>query len=349
MSTLNVTNETRKSIVKKIHKYIGQKKLANNEMNYILRLFEMDSTASKPISENETGMLLVVNDYCADTFLKINDFLTECENNWNKKKEDKLFPVKRKSTEKPSRGTNAISNINTVNANNNGTAAVPKTQTKPTKKVKTVANPLLRETDFEQPNVSPTIDPPTIATVAANTKGSETKHVLHNKLRIIDNKKHPLAYYKGPWNRMMRTARNISTLPGIADYNKKYTSEFLGSGLDASSTSIMTTSRSPFDENIDLDTIQIDEEDEDYGVDDEMGGDEDNSEIGKDFDQLSRKYEAVKDSIGDNDVDDDDEEDDGDDDDDDDDGDDDDEDEGENGPDAAGDDDDEDVSVEYSQ
>jgi len=117
----------------------------------------------------------------------------------------------------------------------------------PLKKVKIVANPLIKEDGItvkgtatvaysSEMIIPPPIDP---TTGTAANKGS-AKHPLEKRLRIIDNKKHPLAYYKGAYNRVMRTARNISSNSGVPDYTKKYTSEPLGTGMETDSISIMT-------------------------------------------------------------------------------------------------------------
>jgi len=349
-----VSNDIRKQIVKKIHRYIQQHKLSEHEIDYIHRLLEMDITSNtgnskQKSAENETGTLFVVNNYSDATFQNVINFLSECEQNWNKKKEDAQFP-KLKTTQ------------------SKDTAANKKP---PVKKVKVMANPLIKDLDsVVQSDAESNAGGNTGATgtdKAANAQPNKNlaKHPLEKKLRIIDNKKHPLAFYKGPFNRIMRTARNIGSNSGIPEHNKKYTSELLGSGQEIQNVSVMGNRRSGKKELVvevndwsDNDNVsEVNDVIENDGNDGNDGNDDDNdagsSEIEPDaFEQLSRKYTAddgdLGDDIGDDinldlDVDDDDDDGDGDEDED-----------GEDeleGSDAAGDDDDDNESsgVEYSE
>ena len=322
-----VNMETRKQVVKKIHRYIQQHKLSEHEVDYIHRLFEMDITRfSKQSAENESGVLLVVNENSDATFNSVINFLNECEQNWNKKKEDSMFPkVKRKSEGKSKEADSK----------------------KVVKKVKIVANPLIKE-DEEVPNDPIVINGGALpggalsgTQNAGNT--SKGKHPLEKKLRMIDNKKHPLAFYKGPYNRIMRTVRNISAISGIPDYTKKNTSELLGSGFDEDSVSIISKPiASKIDkisesEELDEDNDEADIEELEEELDNEDGDNED-------LDLLIKKY-VNDDDVDDGDVDDVDDDVDVDEEED--------EDEDEepvDNEDAAGDDDDDDEdSVEYSE
>jgi hypothetical protein len=143
-------------------------------------------------------------------------FLKQCETNWsNKIQEDKSFP-------QPS--------------NKRSSTSVRKS-TAVGKKPKTVNNPLIKTDDinydnFEDDEEEPD-EPEEIGTNVQDKMDEKKKNKdLSTKLKIMDNKKHPLAYYKGSLNRIMRTARNINTLQGIPEHTKKYTSEILGFGTD---------------------------------------------------------------------------------------------------------------------
>jgi hypothetical protein len=207
-----ISNDIRKRIVGKIHRYIHLNKFIDNEIEYIQRIFEMDiSENKKQISENEAGMLLVVNEYSDETFKHIMDFLVQCEANWTRKvKEDKSF-------------------IQTKNKHTSTTTT--------NKKAETIINPLIHTNEQGEDSNSDPEDPEEANNSNIDgdnemkcEKRKNTK--LTAKLKIMDNKKHPLAYYKGSLNRIMRTARNIGILQGIPEHTKKYTSEILGFGND---------------------------------------------------------------------------------------------------------------------
>jgi hypothetical protein len=211
-----ISNDIRKKIVAKIHRYIHLNKFIDNEIEYIQRIFEMDiSKNKKQISENEAGMLLIANEYSDETFRNVMIFLSQCEQNWAQKvKEDKSFLQTKMKT-----GTSSSGN---------------------TKKPKTMDNPLIHNDhgggagsdddpdDPDDPEDPDNVDNDEDNTLQKNEKKRNNK--LASQLKIMDNKKHPLAYYKGSLNRIMRTARNISMLQGIPEHTKKYTSEILGFG-----------------------------------------------------------------------------------------------------------------------
>ena len=291
---LNV--EDLKSLQRKIYRYTKQQKFSQNEIDHIDLLFKNDlSNTPKHTSENDMGIMRVLNDYSSETIDNIKDFIKECEDKWAQETEDKLFRTKTKNSKK--RGS----------ITGDGSASK-----KPKKKPKTVDNPLIQavrsETPDDNDNAGQMI--PSVDDNGQKTEPKEKeKHPLTSQMKIIDYKKHPLSFYKGPLRRAMRVVRNIGNLNAIQEYSKGRTSEVI--------------TYEPTDSNAAAENIAADNEDDDVneeefnhesgeseevsseGFDNQDDGleediveesdddddDDDDSDIGKDaFDDLDRRY-----------------------------------------------------------
>lgn len=309
-----IPHEKKKMLVKKIHRYIRQKKLTDIEIKQIDKIFEMDlSPGEKQVSENESGKLIVVDNYSDKTFNTVIKFIKECEQNWAKKKEDRLFPTnKRVSSSSTKKTTNAKRSA---------------------KRAKVIDNPLIMEEhdpfdDLPDEFIEPAVVIQETDDAANNcgTKKADENHPLTSKLRTIDTKKHPLAYYKGPYNRVMRTARNIKSLTGIPFLSKNITSEPLGNAdANVKAASDQKDTTDVEEENNELESYddeeledleELEDEDpeelenddgedyedledledyEDEDPEDEEDEEDDEQEENDPFAELSRKYEEYED------------------------------------------------------
>ena len=82
-----MTIEGKKRIARKIRRYNQQNMFTENEIGVIDRFFQMDTSDNpKQTSENESGLLLVLNDFSDDTLTKVQNFVKECEQNWTKQR-----------------------------------------------------------------------------------------------------------------------------------------------------------------------------------------------------------------------------------------------------------------------
>ena len=280
--------EELKGLQRKIHRYVKQNKFTNNEIEYLDRLFEMDITNSpKQTAITEMGTMRVINNYSTDTIIEVKSFLKECENKWKKEKEQRLFPLSEEQSETKGKKRASVS-----------LAGAAANSTKKTKKPKVVDNPLI-QTVADSPEEDTHVPDDALKDVPATKKVE--KHPLASQMKIIDNKKHPLSFYKGSLKRTMRVVRNIGGLNAIEEYSKARTSENITSEHVASNN----TAVEEYEDDPELEDNLSDggssdgfealaekvDENEQISDEEEESFDDDDSDIVKeDFDDLYRRH-----------------------------------------------------------
>lgn len=189
-----MNNREKEILITKIHRYITQKRLKDIDLKYITHLFREEKDQ---FTQTREKIHLHISAFSDDTLLKVKEYISKCEAIWRKNDEENEEDTLTTAEPSVKKGISVDTSLFFEQA-----AAE-------------------RETNMQPP--SSTERPVTVIQEARPIEN------VAPFLKVgLDNKKRPLSYYKGIYQRIMRKSRSIKNHKSIPHKKKKRTSDIIG-------------------------------------------------------------------------------------------------------------------------